>query len=161
MVKKRGMGTVNINAIVASMVDRADAVLAFDWVSHEEGLTREVYEFNHPGFNPPQDFIARSLHCAYGTMDPDDRERFKEIYTLEFSIMDKVFYGAPLSAIPERGVLFPIQPCDEPVQPGTLTVARYLGPQMPFAIRLFGTPVEVERLRFLPFLKGLMDRGCV
>ena len=152
-------GRVDVNKILASLVDRGDAVLAFDWISHEAGMTKEVYDLQHPGFQPPRDFIARSLHCAYGTMDPDDREAFRESYVIEFHIMQKVMFRSPLAAIPERGVLFPKDDTCEVPQPGYLTMARYIAPCMPFRIRLVGTPVPVVRLRFLPFLNGLMDRA--
>lgn len=150
---------MNINAVISAMVDRGDAVLAFDWVSHGEGLTLECYEFSYPGFMPPNDFIARSIHCAYGTMERGDRERFRESYRLEFSILQKVFYSAPLSAIPDRGVLFPADASDEVIQPGQLTVLLYIAAHMPFSIKIIGKPVHVSKLRFLPFLNGLMDRG--
>jgi hypothetical protein len=151
---------INVDAIARSMVDRGDAVLAFDWVSHGAGITQEVYEFCHEGFRPPMDFIARSLHCGYGTMEADDRERFREAYTIEFQILQKIMYRAPLSAIPFHGVLFPALNAPEGVQQaGTLTMPRYIPPMAEFRIRLVGRPIAVSSLRFLPFLNGLMDRA--
>ena len=152
-------GRVDINKVLASLVDRGDAVLAFDWLSSGECLTQQVYEFHHNGLNPPNDLIVRSLHCAYGTMEYEDREKFRESYTLEFWIMQKVMYRAPLAAIPARGVLFPLLPDESPIQPGRLTMERYIAPLMDFTIRIVGQPVQVKKLRFLPFLSGLMDRA--
>lgn len=140
------------------MIDRGDGVLIFDWISHEAGITRESYELIHPG-HPGINFITKALHCSYGTMDAGERDEFREAYTLEFQILQKVFYRCPLALIPERGVLFPWDTDPEIPQPGELTIPRYIAPHMEFRIRLVGKPLPVTKLRFLPIITGWIDRG--
>ena len=152
---------------LGQLVDRSDGLLIFDWIKQGAGFTRQQYVLEHRGLPAPQDFITRSIHCAYGTMRQSDETLFRESYTLELKIFEKIYYGVPLAAIPRRGVLFPwamdwqrsdLHQIQKIPAPGELTIPRYIPPFCPFAIILTGEPVEVESLSFLPIINGLMDR---
>ena len=169
-------------SLLSHMVQRGAAVL-FDWLWEPPGtVTQSHYRLFCSGLGPekdysdtnlylpnqlaaPNDFIVRSLHCFYGQMKPEDREEFRDRYTLSFFVFEKYFYRAPLRAIPFQGVILapdPKGPDDVPIQPGDFTnrFACYIPPFCQFGIELEGKPVKLERgLRFLPLLNGLEDRA--
>jgi hypothetical protein len=151
------------------LVQRTPGLLIFDWLSTGPGLTKPTYDFEcSQGLIPPCDFLATSIHGLYGTMDADDKMRFREAYSLEFYIIHKQFYDVPLLALPDDGVLIPSGPISRnkemPLPPGEFSIqyAKYLPPLMPFRCKLVGDPVKLKQgARFLPLLNGLMDRRIV
>ena len=164
------------------MTDRDRAAwLLFDWLTVPAGLeTDPTYEmfgkFSGPPweaniFNsqlaPPMGFIAQSLHCFYGQMEENDRQRLREQYVVEFTIGCKVYYEAPLITIPDYGVWLPFRlemGPDQPLPPGNFgAIPQYIPWGVGVSIRLHGDPFRTKRngygLRFLPVLNGYLDRS--
>lgn len=155
------------------------ASLLFDWMTETATETQAVYEFfcepvsqyrglaetnmMQPGMlTAPNGFLTRSLHCFYGKTPETQREAFRESYTLEFKILQKIYYRAPLIAIPYQGIVFPWVddiPKEWPDQPGDFgPTPHYIAPMMQFSIRLIGKPIRLTApLRFLPVLNGALD----
>src|SRR4029077_12281002 len=114
----------DVSSLIGNVVDRG-AHLLFDWVVEPPGTTtRERYRlFSNPvGMQrdfpqtnmrmseclpAPSGFVARSVHAFYGSMAPEDRELFRERYTLSLWIVHKMFWESPLIAVPFQGLLFP------------------------------------------------------
>ena len=160
-------------------LDRTCSLL-FDWLTIPgRGLTRSAYhllstaEFKprwqrnipeHQGKWPSYlIYVARSLHCFYGPTNEIDLHQFQSKYTLLFQIGQKIFYEAPLIAIPETGIL--LHP-DEPVPPGYpeqigdwRKIPLSIPDGIPFGITLNGQPFKTRgEIKFLPVLNGFMER---
>ena len=170
--------------VLPSFYDRGAALL-FDWLAEYAAvktrdrytllaeplsISKQIWQTNmrSPGMlTPPTGLMVRSLHCFYGRMVEQDRQRLRENYVLQLQIMDKICYESPLIAIPDYGVLMPwaLQPlAGTPEPPGSFgEIPRYIGPLMSFQVNLIGKPfntqVEGSGLRFLPVLNGYMDRS--
>jgi hypothetical protein len=162
---------VDINELMRTMRDRIPAIIACDWIAEDgptETAPRYTFSFRDE-VREGQDFIVEALRVCYGTMEPKDREEFRESYRLDFSIIDKNFWSGPLAAVKETGLMIPAGPHlirrnpNTPTQPGDFgAYAKFLAPSMPFKVTIYlddqHTTVKVKRLRLLPVLCGFLDR---
>lgn len=161
-------------------VDRGANVI-FDWlVEPGPGLTLSRYELLSRPFSektygmsnmymagmlpPPQGFLVQSVHCFYGQMDEQDRETFRDRYSVSLVILQKRVWECPLKAIPYQGVTMPKWkdcPPDWPIQPNEMgETPRYIGSMMTFSMVLQGQPFRCNQgVKFLPLLNGYLDRA--
>jgi hypothetical protein len=175
-------GGVDMKALFRDMVDRCSGVLVFDWLVAVPGAMLEPQYDLYPCrgqaglietldaprgcLAAPLDFIAASIHCFYGSMISEERAAFRQNYSIEFIVLEQLFYRCPLVAIPFEGCLLPAKgysglpekPIPQPGQFGN-GYERYIPPLMPFRMRLVGKPYRTGGgVRFLPLMKGWMER---